>query len=61
MRYAAWLQVLDITVEEMEQMQAFRVLLTKANAELVKPLTVPLPPGSTVADLLQKVRFGCPQ
>lgn len=58
--YAAPLQlyyeILDMPLEEVEKLKALRVRLVKANTELVRNLTVRLPPTATVTDLLDKAR-----
>jgi len=43
-------------LEEVEKLKALRVRLVKANTELVRNLTVRLPPTATVNDLLDKAR-----
>jgi ubiquitin carboxyl-terminal hydrolase 7 len=48
-------EVLDMPLKELEQLQTMRVLLVKANLEVVRSLSVRLPKESSVRELLAKV------
>lgn len=53
--FQLYYEVLDMPLEEVEKLKALRVRQVKSNTELVRNLTIRLPPTATVGDLLEKV------
>lgn len=54
--YEIFYEVLDMPLIEVEKLKTVRVMLVKANLEVVRPIIVRLTPESLVKDLLAKVR-----